>query len=182
MHAVLLEGDVNVVGYDFDPEPVMSHAANDHYQTTLDAMVRFKDGTTRWWEFKWSQDTGAHRSGRSVLQLEAQSNAASREGVAYEIKTEKHLKHKEILFDNWLMLIAVINRAKFCSSFKETDEINRLFQTHRSLTLASVLSIADTDPAISQAVIGKMLQTGQIATDLDTELFGLNSILRRCEP
>jgi hypothetical protein len=177
MHAVLLEGNVSIHSYDYSPQPVMAMVDDEWYSTRLDAVITRKDEQLEWWEFKWSTDTGSDRKGRSEKQLKAQAQAAQTNGVAYLIKTEKDLRNKELLFDNWLLLCAAITRAKYHSQLHEESILQRMFMQHRTLTLSSVLNIHDTDPALMLAVVGRELQAGALEANLETELFGLNSIL-----
>lgn len=177
MHAVLLEGDKNILAYDYSPRPVTAIVDNECYSTTLDAVVTLADGRDEWWEFKWSIDTGSDREGRSKKQLKAQAQAAQEKGVTYRIKTENDLRNKELLFDNWLLLCAAITRANYQSLIHEMAVAHRMFQLHRQLNLSNLLNVPETDPALMLAVIGKELQTGRLEANLETEILGLNSIL-----
>lgn len=177
MHIVLLEGDVSVISYDVEPEPVYSVIDGETRQTKLDAIVRFRDGHEEWWEFKRSKDIGAGRQGRSKAQLSAQAQAAQVAGIKYEIKTENNLRGREILFDNWLTLCAAMTRARTCATFTEEYQLRRTLNAVRRTTFGSLLSCPDIDPALMIAAVARNLAAGTLKTDLKDSLFGLNSIL-----
>ena len=92
VHVVLLEGDLDVVAYEPEPKPVMGMSGGEPYETTLDAIVSFRNGREEWWEFKRASDTKASRTGRSRKQLDAQAEAAASAGRAYRILSEEDLE------------------------------------------------------------------------------------------
>tara|TARA_R110001599_G_scaffold64023_1_gene178351 strand:- start:50989 stop:51693 length:705 start_codon:yes stop_codon:yes gene_type:complete len=179
MHIVLLEGDTLVEGYDPTPDPIYTIVDGETRQTTLDAHVFFKDRRIEWWEFKRLQDTGPSRSGRSKPQLSAQAQAASTAGMAYRVKTDFDLKHREILFDNWLTLCACITRCRTQSIHREMKYLFDRLSQQKSIRFGSLLGETSIDAAQMHAAVASALQAGAITTELKSTRFGYDSMLIR---
>lgn len=179
MHLILLEGDTSVLRYDADPLPVTAVVDGESRRTKLDAIVYFEEGRMEWWEFKRSPDAGPGRRGRARPQLSAQAQAAAAAGVPYRVLTEHELQNKQVLFENWLLLCAAITRARHHSTFREAKILDVRLATHGALTLAALLQDGECDPALMLALIAKLLQQGLLQTDLETRLFGMDSMLKR---
>ena len=177
MHIVLLEGDVNAIGYEPAPQPVMGTAGGEPYETTLDAIVSFQGDRQEWWEFKRSSEADASRTGRSRKQLDAQSESAASAGKKYRILTEKDVVGKEFLFDNWLHLCAAITRCRARPRFHEAEVLYSRMRTSRSCRLDELMRADGVDPALMLASIAEMLQKGGLRADLTGSLFGCSSIL-----
>lgn len=181
MHFVLLEGDLSVESYDPDPPPVFASIDGEVRQTKLDAHVRLKNGHIEWWEFKRLQNSGASREAHCRLQLSAQAQAAATAGVSYQVKTDLDLKHKEILFDNWLTLCAGISRCRNQPLYREADMFSARFAIQKTISFGSLLDIPEIDPAHMLAIVAVSLQAGTVETNLESALFGRESILTRSE-
>lgn len=179
MHCVLLEGDTTVTSYNPYPAPVQAQVESRTYTTVLDLVVNRADGTTEWWEFKRNKDVSPSPSGRAKIQLAAQAKAASSAGVKYLIKTEKDLRHKELLFDNWLWLCRAMTAARAFSCQQEVQLIHEQLRRHDAFTYGSLLDHPNTDPALIFAATARLLQKGTLVANLEAELFGLNTILHR---
>jgi hypothetical protein len=182
VHIVLLEGDPAVLDYDPAPPAVLAIAADEPYQTSLDAIVRYVDGRQEWLEFKRARDTGPQRKKRSRAQLDAQANAAAAAGVTYRVLTERDLTGKELLFDNWLHLCAAITRARGVPSYREREILDCQLDTCRTCTVGSLLSEHSADPAVMLSVIAQRLQAGKLDCDLVSQYFGRNSVLLQAHP
>jgi hypothetical protein len=177
MHTVLMEGNRAIAGYDVNPPPVSTVIDGETRQTTLDAVVQLVSGGTEWHEFKRFSDTGPSRSGRAKPQLSAQAQCASLSGVKYRVLTEVDLQHKQILFDNWLLLCAAITRARGQTIFRETQVLRERIASHRSITLGGLMNDPAVDPGLMLAVVATALQQGRIHTDLDNILLSSKSVL-----
>lgn len=178
MHLILLEGDLSVVSY--DPTAVLACASNHAAQprTSSHAVVYFTDEHREWWEFKRSNQKNPHKGSRAARQAEAMAYAAAA-GIPYRVLTELDLRNKEVLFDNWLLLCAVMNRARHRPMFSEADILHHRLAAHSSITISSLLQEAGIDPALMLAVVAKSLQQGIVQTELDREFFGPNSMISR---
>lgn len=182
MHFVLLEGDASVTGYDPDPPAVYANIDGETRQTKLDAHVYFKGRDVEWWEFKRLQDSGPGRSGRSKPQLSAQAQAASEAGVRYRVQTDLELKHKEILFDNWLNLCACMTRCRNQPMHREADILLDVLSQQKCVRFGTLLSnYPGIDPALMIAAAAVALQNGLAITDLEKAFFGYDSVLTRRE-
>ncbi|HYD62090.1 MAG TPA: hypothetical protein VEC35_17125 [Noviherbaspirillum sp.] len=179
MHLVLLEGDVNVVSYDPAPQPVFADIENDKVQTFLDAIVYFRDGHEEWWEFKRAADAGPTRRGRAKRQLSAQAQAAGAAGKKYVIKTERDLEGRSYEFDNWLHLCAMITRARGIAHFKESELLRQRLCAHDYANVGMLLQEPNIDSGLMLSAIASALQQGHAYAELQCELLGTHTTLRR---
>jgi hypothetical protein len=179
VHCVLFEGDTSIKSYEPDPPPVYASIDGETRQTKLDAYVNYENGSTEWFEFKWHQDIGPARTGRSQPQLSAQAQAATAAGVRYVVRTDLDFRGKEILFDNWLLLCAAMTRCRKHLLDKELNLLHQRFEMQRMQTLGSLLEHPNVDRAYMLAAIAQFLQKGLLTSDLEHSLIGRESILTR---
>ena len=179
VHAVLAEGNPDITAMYHEERSVYAVINGEIRETTVDAEVHFRNGGTEWWEFKRERDAGPHREGRALVQLQAQAQAAHEEGVRYRILTDSDLRGKEILFDNWLVLSAVIRRAHRYSKARERRRLLDRMLGHGQATVQSLLEEEGCDPALMMAAIAEGLQSGALHADLERALFTVSTLVRR---
>jgi len=174
MHLVLLEGDITVAGYDLvdDPFKVTSDSRAGYVR------VRNRDGGEHWLVIgrQGRKRTSASDDAAMPQELQEKARAA---GVTVHRRSELELVGKDILLDNWLVLCAIMTRARSYPSYVETERFLAALTRHGSLRVADVLATPDVDPAIMLAVVAKALQDARVHTDLNRHYFGMNSQLTR---
>jgi len=169
INVILLEGDVDVSRYVF--------AASSDEPTIR---VYRQDGEAQWWDVKHSKRVREYSKGSvAAAQVETLKLSAAAAGATYVLKTERDIRGKEILFDNWLNLCSAITRCRTMSTEVEAVALKEAFIGQPSLPLSELLRLPDTDPAHMLALVALSLQGGQLRTDLDGQLFGPRSILTR---
>ncbi|MDX2218212.1 MAG: hypothetical protein SF172_04250 [Burkholderiales bacterium] len=182
MVAILLEGDPNVVRYLVDPPAVQTVIEGESRGTQVDFAIWFEDGHEEWWECKRARDARPGRTGRAQAQLSAQAQAAQMAGIVYRVVTDEEVQTKIYLFDNWLTLCGAITRARGHPCYVEQEALRVAFGQHGRVTLATLLERDGIDQGAMLGLIGKLLQQGTVTCDLDTRLFGLDSIIERRAP
>ncbi|OEZ63903.1 hypothetical protein DUGA6_04040 [Duganella sp. HH105] len=175
MHVVLLEGDLSVTGYavtDFNAE-----SAEDLVRPTM--RVYYQDKRVEWWLVKWSDKSRGATASAMADQHGVLQEHAKACGAALYIKTEKDLRGKEIVFDNWLNLCAAITRCRSISTATEAMALKEAFQSQDALRYGELVALPGVDPAHMLALVAQALQRGALNVDLESELFGPQSVLRR---
>ena len=175
---VLMEGDLEVLGFDLDPDPVYTSINGETVQTKLDAVINHAVLGQVWTEFKRDVDAGPRRTGRAGLQLSAQAQAARAAGKRYQVKTESDCRGREFLYSNWLFLCACITRARRFSKGRETTWLMDALHRHGTLQVDTVLREKELDPALMLATVATGLQSGALEADLDARLFDRTSYIR----
>lgn len=171
MQAVLLEGDTSVIGYEIQDERIELPEDNISLRPTM--TVYFRDGSFAWRDFRYEEDDPLTR--RFVLRR----GHAEEKGIPYNLVEEKSLRAKLIKFDNWQMLSAIINRTKCINFLDLQHEVFSLCRRFGRITCKGLLdAFPGEDPALIYACVAIALQAGALVTELDTELFNLDSELR----
>jgi hypothetical protein len=173
MHVVLLEGDRSVTGYAVNDQTTDS----DGLRPSL--RVYFLDRHVEWWLVKWSANARGANAAALAKECAALSETAKASGATFHIKTEKDIRGKEVLFDNWLNLCAGMTRCRSMSTAHEAVALKEAFMSVTSLRYADLVAPAGIDQAHMFALVGHALQTGTLDTDLQNQLFGPNAILTR---
>ncbi|GJI93640.1 hypothetical protein RugamoR57_03580 [Duganella caerulea] len=176
MHVVLLEGDQSVIGY-----AVKDANAAGHEDDLLPSLrVYYQDKRVQWWDVKWSDRAGRSDDAAALSKRHrAMEESAYASGATFHVKTEKDLRGNEILFDNWLNLCASITRCRSVSIAREAVAIKNAFLSAASLRYADLVALPETDPAHIFALVAQALQRGDLRADLENELFGPQTVLRR---
>lgn len=178
--AVLAEGDPSITKYVPNPAPVFATIDGEVRQTQLDAHVHFKDGRIVWRECKRWKDAGPNRTGRSVPQLSAQAQAALEAGVPYEIVTDRDLRGKAFLFENWLFLCGAMTRAGNHSGMSECNIIKKQVAMHGKVAVKDFLALPGANACFMLAAMARLLQLGTMQCELERSLFGMDSVLEGC--
>lgn len=177
MHLILLEGDTTVSGYDLVDDPF-----NVSPSTTHGGYVRVRclDGTQYWLHIgRRGRQRGKETDDEAIPEYLREKAAAA--GVKVHRRTELDLEGQEILVDNWLMLCAIMTRARSYPSYLETEQLHAALRRHDTLRVGDLLAIREVDPAIMLAVVAKAIQTGRVQTELKRRPFGMHSQLKRVQ-
>ncbi|WP_157056750.1 hypothetical protein [Herbaspirillum autotrophicum] len=150
--AVLLEGECSVVGYEIDSPP--------NPFGVVEMKIHYRDKGSEVWDLK-----------RSDKKLKKRPEVD-------RLITEHDFLNREILFDNWLILCAAINRCRRCYLGREAKFIVESTSS-TIIRFGELLDTTDFEPSYMFAAVAMSLQAGVISADLNTELFGTNTILRR---
>ena len=179
MHLVILEGDVSVESYDPHPDSVNVDIDGKMSEVKFDAKIAFKDGRIEFWKFDRIE---GHRS-TSTLDSKTESSLKERVAISsgghYRVRTDIDLRHKEILFDNWLTLCAGINRCRNQSLYREGNIFSDRLKLQRTVSFGSLFNTPGIDHAHMLAIVALSLQNGSVRTELENKLFGLDSVLTR---
>lgn len=172
MSFVLLEGDPTVNYYDPSPSSVTVVQNGKTLGVTAGAYVYFVGGQKQWWDFRYEGNKSISSNQELLSKLAAKNN-----GMEYYIQEENKVRKKQVLFDNWLNLCAGINRCRTIFLHREIDCI--LKETKDSdISFGALMEIAD-DRALMFAAIATSLQRGILFTNLEEQLLGNQSILKR---
>jgi hypothetical protein len=174
MHLVLLEGEVAVAGYDLVDDPFNVSSTSDSGYVR----VRLRDGGQHWLLIGRHGRKKPGKADKPAIADQLHEKAAAA-GVQVYRRTELELIGREILFDNWLTLCAIMTRARSCPSYLETQLLLAALDRHESLRVCDIVGLGNADPAIMLAVVAKALQSGIIHTELSKRLFGMHSHLKR---
>jgi hypothetical protein len=175
MHLILLEGVTTVRGYDLVDDPFNVSSSNSEGYVRL----RYYDGREEWLTIGRQSRPRARQSQQLTQQDGAVAEKAAAAGIVLHRRSELELAGKEVLFDNWLTLCAIITRARPYPSYQEQEKFLDQLKRHGALRVSDVLATPNVDRAIMLAVIAKSLQTGIVETDLGRHLFGTHSTLSR---
>lgn len=173
MHVVLLEGDVNVTGY------TVNDGAVDRNALSPSLRIYHQDRHVEWWLVQWSNSGRGAKAEAAAQRHAAMSESAKATGATFHIKTEKDLRGKEILFDNWLNLCAAMTRCRSMSTALEAVALKDAFVAEVSLRYADLVALPNVDPAHMLALVAHALQSGSLRADLENELFGPQTVLTR---
>ncbi|WP_311434932.1 hypothetical protein [Herbaspirillum huttiense] len=171
IQAVLLEGDTSVTGYEVEDERIELPEDNVSLRPTM--TVYFRNGSFAWQDFRYEEDDPLKR----IFVL--RRSHAEQKGIPYSLVEEKVLRAKLIKFDNWQMLSAIINRTKSIDFLHLQREVFNLCRRFGRITCKGLLdAFPGEDPALIYASLAIALQAGALVSELDTELFNLDSELR----
>lgn len=174
---VLLEFDLAVARYEVSPGEVAYISGNEQRQLEPGAFVHFEDQHSEWWDFRYSRH-GDNTSLEAAKEAAICEDAASQRKMRHRIVTELDVRSKSLLFDNSLLLCSAISR---CRKLHIQREMDLLLESIRvdSVSARHLFSLPDSDKAQMLAAIAISLQSGVANTKLETELFGLDSLLHR---
>lgn len=179
MHLVLLEGDPAVVRYQV--EQLNSHAAQEtpNGDERAAATVYMRDGAVQWWDFQREQQSVRRRGAftQDCSSGATKAAAAIAAGAAYHVKTDQDLMGKEILFDNWLTLCALMSRCRNQFLGRETGVMLNALATGQSLRLGYLADLPGIDPALMHGAVAHAMQSGVIFSNLATQMLGRSSFL-----
>jgi hypothetical protein len=174
LHLILLEGDADVVGYDFidDPFKITSNSSKGYVR------LRHLDRKDTWLTLgrHRPRDSAGASAGQDEDSLESKAKEA---GVTLIHRTELELSDRATLIDNWITLCAIMTRARSYPSHIERDRFLSCMTKHGSPRVVDLLAEPGIDPAMMLAVIAKALQSGRYVADLDRATFGLHTHIRR---
>jgi hypothetical protein len=174
LHLVLLEGDSTVEGYDFIDDPFRITSNSQHGYVR----VRLADGTQEWLTLGRQRARDSVNSDSACRESELQALARNA-GVVLTHRTELDLAGKDLLIDNWLMLCAIMTRARSYPSHIETERFLSCFARHNTPSVSTMLAVPGTDRGIMLAVVAKALQSGRYGGELDRRLFGPHTCIER---
>jgi hypothetical protein len=172
MSFVLLEGDPTVHCYDPSPSSVIVMRDREPTEVTAGAYVYLNDGQKQWWDFRYEGKKSISNNQELLSKLAAKNN-----GMEYHIQEEREVRNKQVLFDNWLNLCAGINRCRSIILHREIDCILKETQDSE-ISFRELMEMAD-DRALMFAAIATSLQRGVIFTNLENQLLGNQTILKR---
>lgn len=175
MKAVLLEGDPDVIGYDIKPDPLSVRVGNRDVMIRPAMHIFTQSGPALWIDFM-RQEEKSRRSKRDTPNQNAEY--AAQRNIPYQIITDTALRKKQVLFENWIMLCAAINRCKGLGYQKILKTVFEQVKLQNSTTLKSLLSSINEEPALVLAAVALGLQKGVFSADLDNALFGSESPIR----
>lgn len=181
MHLVILEGDHSVARYVPRPAPCAFIASGVETEVTVDAHIFRADGLVEWWDFKRMPRARLSKARPDVAESSKSTAAAAAKaaGASYRIASDTDLAGREILFDNWLMLCAAINRCRHHFLGKEVELLMQRLQLQQHVTVEDLLALSETDPAYMLSAIALTLRTGVAQANLNDQLFGPTSTLSR---
>jgi hypothetical protein len=174
LHLVLLEGDPGVDGYDLIDDPFRITSNSPHGYVRL----RHRDGTQAWLTFGRQRARGSSEDEPDARDDSLRARATEA-GVPLLHRTDVDLHGREHLIDNWLTLCAIMTRARSYPCHIETERFLSCFVRHDSPTVASMLAMHGIDHGVMLAVIAKALQSGRYAADLERQLFGPHTQIKR---
>lgn len=175
MHCVLLEGNTDIEGYNPDPESISVSIQGKESQINISLHIYYKDGRDEIWRLNDSDESRGDMASSQLISLRSTGLIPDN----FKDVSSRTLQGKEILFDNWLTLCSLMSRARNYFAHKEFEYLQDRFRRNELMTVRSLLEIPDVDIGLMQALIAKGLQSGTLFTDLETKLFGLNSVLSR---
>jgi len=180
-HFLLAESDPDIKDIDYNPSSELVRIGDDNHATTLDAIVRFGDGSIEWREIKRSD---AIRNGdiRSLQQWEAQVEAASRAGVRYTRYTEREIYACPQRIANWIRVIAWLSAVRGRSIHSESIEIAASLHARGSMSIGEIQDLASGEegPCFVAAAF-KGIQDGIFTSDLNEKPLSRNSLIKAAE-
>lgn len=181
LHAVRLEGNLQVSGYEISPSPFVVQDGTASHLIELGATVQMRDGAIEWWDFQRLKRQSATRNQTPGRSSEKDRAAATR-GAVYVIKTDADLEGEELAIDNWLLLCAAITRCRGHFLARETEVLMNLFARRETITLNDLLAIEGIDMAYMLAAVAIALQRGIASTELSRQLLDLRSVIKQGPP
>lgn len=176
MHIVLLEGRPEVayyvlVGDPFNLERIPGKKANTGY-----IEVSYKGGRSERCVFTEPNLETWHSSPQQAGNLpDTPQNSTSEAAVV--VLTEKELRGKEILFNNWVTLCAFMTRARGASTGVETRLVYSILRDRERVRVGELLDLERVDPALMYAEIARVLQEGIAVCELEKRYFTNESII-----
>jgi hypothetical protein len=164
-HFVLAESDPQITKIDYAPEKQIANVQDDVLGTIVDAVVELKDGTIEWREIKHSGKLDK----RSEHQLQAQAEAAYREGVRYCRFSEKEIFACPQRIDNWIEVIAWLTSVRDRPSYEFDTAVADLLRRNGTVTIDEIQRLGRTRPESTCFVAAafRKVQSGDYVSDLD---------------
>ncbi|HEX7649720.1 MAG TPA: hypothetical protein VF450_20155 [Noviherbaspirillum sp.] len=179
MHCILMEGDPSIVSYVPHPDPVPALVGGQLQEIRFGAYICHTDGRVIAIDFERRGGAAASRKTESASRIAVRQQAAKAIDREYRVLSDQDLQHKEILFDNWLNLCAIINRCRGQALHHETDVLRESLSRHDNVRLGTLFETQNVDRAIMLAVVAAALQHDTIQTELHTAFLGPHSVLYR---
>lgn len=176
MHIVLLEGRPEVAHYilvsdPFNLERIPGKKANAGY-----IEVFYKGGRSERCVFSEANLELTRSSSPQTGDIPNGPHDSAR-NAAVVVLTEKDLRGKEILFNNWVTLCAFMTRARGASTGVETRLVYSILRDRERVRVGDLLDVPGVDPALMYAEIARVLQEGVAACELEKRYFTNESII-----
>lgn len=178
-HFVLTESDPRIKDIDFSPVPVDGVFEDGaRYQTILDAVVTYCDGSVEWREVK-PVDASCERTER---QRRAQVEAAGVAKVGYSRWTETEIYANPLKLANWRRAIVWMAAARDYPLALQRTDLAGFLHVHETITLGDLARrVGDAAFPLFMAAAMRNLQVGDCFSDLDRHPLSERTILTRVE-
>jgi hypothetical protein len=164
--AVLLEADLKVISY----SPIEPDATAQGSQPCLTAALFSGDKVS----FIACYDAG----GRKAANVNSLSDLGTpQDGGQPKIVTAQFIRDHYIQIENWLVMCAIMNRAKNLSCIDESEEVYKDLRRFGTVSLEKLLRGESIDEARMLAAVARGLQAGTLLCDTATEPFTYSSAL-----
>ncbi len=172
MNLVLLEGNLNVTGYEVSPEPITTFIEGKPRNFQPGAYVHYAHKSTEWWDFFHDERLSKRSTARHLIV----SGLARAQDMRHVVASRKDIEKRKLEFDNWLTLCTAMSRCRNLVSKFEQDMLLRLAGETPAL-LGTLLDAPGVDQACMLATVGRCLQSGAISTELSTVLLNRESVI-----
>lgn len=164
--AILLEADLKVISY----SPIEPDAAAQGSQPCLTAVLFSGD--------KVNFIVRYEAAGKPSVNVSSLSDLGTPEdGGQPKIVTAQFIQDHYIQIENWLLICAIMNRAKNFSCLDEGEAVGRHLRQFGTVSLDTLLRGESIDEARMLAAIARALQAGTLLCDTTTEPFTHSSAL-----
>jgi len=172
MYALIAEADPTITGYFFE-------TCEDSETADRSAQMKiwFRDNRSQIWRIVNDEDVP--RQGKNTATAKSKPQSAT-EGP-FVAKGIAALRRQTKRIDNILLLCSLFNRARGCSVWNEARHLDDTLFANSEATVADLIRIDGIDPACMLGVIALRVLSGSVTTDLDKQLFGRMSMIRRDE-
>lgn len=173
-----LEANPDVTDFDLAPEPIISHDVEEARATELDAIVSYRNRNKEWHEVKASS---GKKSPKNRSQFQAQSAAASSEGVKYRVFDDEDLNDKVKSSIRWLKVIAYATAIRGHEHVSCRTALISYLKNQQTGAIHQLITAFPTfDIAILLGVLSRLAIQGVVNLDLTKMSFGLLTQWRYC--
>lgn len=181
-HLVWMEGDPSVVSYTIPTQKIVGQGSEAPEGTIPDAICVLTSGEVEWREIK-TEDTAKKLKIEHSEQILAQTSLAEKYGARWRLITTADLIKHTLLIYNWRQGLAYITSALNYDLAHYEQDVLFVVGNDRSVRLSNILHAypPENEPLLVAAFF-RLVQKGELSTDLATKEFGLETKVRRLDP
>lgn len=178
-HLTWMEGDSDVVSYEIPTQRSIG-SGNENPQATIpDAICQMRSGKTQWREVKTDADAEILKRITSD-QIISQTSLAEKYGAEWVLISTSIINKHAQLIDNWEIGLAYLWSSSGYDLKPYMRDIYSIMSVDKSMSVGQIISSfrSDIEPLYIAAIF-RLSQLDKVITDLATNPFGQNTVVRR---
>ncbi len=165
LHALHLEADERISGYETDPDRLIEDLGSDGYVGSKpDAITTARDGHLCMVEVKYAEDLADDL--RAQLQVQAQRQAAFQAGMDWRVYTDQEAQEEERLLNDWLHIIVALGFCRGKVPKALIQHVKDLIQVRGRPSLQEIQETQLDEWHLVFAAIFQQIQKGVLCCDI----------------